>query len=79
MIGKISEYDVVRKLGDGSTCDVMLGVHSQTGSQVAIKILHHTMSHPDVGIVQAEIHSLSTLNHHPNIITLHQYHTSTFM
>ncbi|KAG1443179.1 hypothetical protein G6F56_010770 [Rhizopus delemar] len=68
----IGEYIVGKTLGKGASGQVKLGVHHQTGEQVAIKIISkaHLAANPAIEkAVRREI-AIMKLIHHPNVMSL---------
>ena len=43
MPGKIGRFEVIRTLGSGASCKVKLGLNTETGRKVAIKIMNDNM------------------------------------
>lgn len=40
MLGSLSNYTLVSKIADGTTCEIMQAVDANTGQEVAIKIIN---------------------------------------
>lgn len=66
---KIGKYKILRTLGYGGTCKVKLGIDSETGAKVAIKLLKDGLN---LDIVKTEVESMKNLDH-PNILKLLEY------
>lgn len=68
---RIGAYQTIRTLGEGSFGKVKLAVHSDTGQQVALKIIarKRLISRDMAGRVEREIEYLQLLRH-PHIIKL---------
>ena len=76
MIGKqILNYKIESVLGEGGMGTVYLGIHSQLGRKVAIKMLHPNLSkHAQLRErFKNEASALANLQH-PNIIALYDYY-----
>ena len=73
-------YDVKAKIGKGKFGLVRLGIHKQTGRQVAIKSMDkRQMTDKDLELVKMEIEILK-LVHQPNIVQLYDVlETSDFI
>ena len=41
--GKIGQYDIIKTIGTGASCKVKLGIDTQSGRKVAIKIINDNM------------------------------------
>lgn len=64
-------YDVKQKLGNGKFGLVKLGVHKETGREVAIKIMKKSeMQADDMEMARTEI-EIMKICQHPNIIQLY--------
>ncbi|KAJ1981596.1 Protein kinase [Dimargaris xerosporica] len=70
---RIGNYTIIKTLGTGSFGKVKLGVHAQTGHQVALKFISRSqIDKADmVGRVKREIQYLQVLRH-PHIIKLYE-------
>ena len=55
MPGKIGRFETIKTLGTGVTCKVKLGVDTETGRNVAIKILKDDLSQHIRNSVKNEI------------------------
>jgi serine/threonine protein kinase len=58
---------VLRTLGSGASCKVKLGVDTESGRKVAIKVMNQNMSEQDKKLVMTEVEALQGLLHE-NII-----------
>lgn len=67
MPGTIGRFQVLRTLGSGASCKVKLGIDSESGRKVAIKVMHQNMSEQDKKLVMTEVQALQGLIHE-NII-----------
>jgi BR serine/threonine kinase len=67
MPGNIGKFQVLRTLGSGASCKVKLGIDTESGRKVAIKIMHQNMSEQDKKLVMTEVQALQGLKH-DNII-----------
>ncbi|KAG2205234.1 hypothetical protein INT47_009499, partial [Mucor saturninus] len=68
---KLGPYNLLQTLGEGEFGKVKLGIHSETGQEVAIKLIKKEGAGSDTRInkVEREISVLKTLNH-PYIVKL---------
>ena len=76
MIGKqVLNYKIESLLGEGGMGTVYLGIHTQLGRKVAIKMLHPKLS-KNKSLRERFKNEASALAHlqHPNIITLYDYY-----
>jgi serine/threonine protein kinase len=78
MPGTIGKYQVLRTLGSGASCKVKLGVDSESGRKVAIKIMHSNMSEHDKKLVMTEVQALQGLKNE-NIISQIETGTAEYM
>lgn len=70
---RVGPYKLVKKLGEGSSGKVKLGVHTETGQEVAIKILDKNKLISDAKLlrrVEREI-AVMRLIRHPNVLRLY--------
>ena len=77
MPGKIGRFEVLKKLGEGVTCKVKLGVDTETGRNVAIKILNKKLDLSMRNSVKNEIVAMQKLEH-INVIKLVECGTGTY-
>ena len=70
---KISNYEIIKTIGEGTFSKVKLGIHIPTGEKVAIKILEKSKieDNDDLACVTREIKFLKGL-HHINLISLYE-------
>ena len=52
---------MLRTLGSGASCKVKLGIDSESGRKVAIKVMHQNMSEQDKKLVMTEVEALQGL------------------
>lgn len=70
---QVDHYRIIRKLGSGGYAKVKLALDTQTGHQVALKLMkgsETTTSTPLLATIQREIQALNSLNH-PNIVHIY--------
>jgi len=66
----IGNYEVLKTLGEGSSCKVKLGAHTETGKAVALKLVKTSFwNTADRDSIEREIKVMKTLSHQ-NIIKL---------
>ena len=63
MPGKIGRFKVSRTIGSGGSCKVKLGRDSETGENVAVKIMKDDMDADDLKLVLTEVESLRSVEH----------------
>ena len=70
---KISNYEIIKTIGEGTFSKVKLGIHIPTGEKVAIKILEKSKieDNEDLQCINREISFLKNLSH-PNIISIYE-------
>lgn len=78
MLGTLDKFNIIKKLGSGGSCEVMLAVDTETGEEVALKILKQDMSQAMLEVVQAEVSSLCNMKDHANIIGLRDFGTGKY-
>ena len=69
-LGQLSQFYVIRELGEGYTSKIMLGYDPEVKKHVALKILKSSISLGDKAL-QSEVGVLSKLNH-KNIIQIYE-------
>lgn len=69
---RLGPYNLLQTLGEGEFGKVKLGIHTETGEEVAIKLIKKEGAGSDTRInkVEREISVLKTLNH-PYIVKLY--------
>ena len=55
MQGKIGNFDIIKTIGNGSSCKVKLAIDTKTGKKVAIKIMKREMADKDKNLLKAEL------------------------
>ena len=70
MPGKIGKYSVGRTLGSGASCKVKLGLDTDSGRKVAIKIMNKNMDPETTKLVMTEVEALKNLDEHDNILKI---------
>ena len=70
MPGKIGKYSIGRTLGQGASCKVKLGLDSDSGRKVAIKIMNKNLDPETEKLVMSETEALTKLAGHPNILEI---------
>jgi serine/threonine protein kinase len=74
---EVPDYEVIDRLGSGSSGEVWFGEELENGRIVALKILHrHGAAGASEEIMQREIRMLAKLVH-PNLVLLHRAIGST--
>lgn len=61
MPGKIGRYDILRTLGTGASCKVKLGLDTETGRKVAVKIINDNMDTSLKSLVMTEVKAMEKL------------------
>ena len=77
MTGKIGKYEVIRTIGSGSSCKVKLGLDTETGRNVAIKILLDNIDEKTKELVMTEVQAMSVLEHE-NVIKQIEFGVGTY-
>jgi len=72
MPGKIGKIQILRTLGSGSSCKVKLGLDTETGRKVAVKVLLDTIDEKTRELVMTEVEAMTVLNHE-NVIKQIEY------
>lgn len=68
MSKSIGQYNIGRTLGQGASCKVKLGVDTQTGKKVAVKIMNKDLDQEALRLVRTECEALQAIGQHQNII-----------
>jgi serine/threonine protein kinase len=68
MPGKLGKYEVLRTLGSGASCKVKMGMDSESGKKVAIKIMNDNMDEKLKELVMVEVKAMENMKH-VNIIS----------
>ena len=74
---KIGKYEISRTLGSGASCKVKLGIDTQTGRKVAVKIMNPDMDADIRKLVMTEIEALKAIKHQ-NVIALYESGTGDY-
>jgi serine/threonine protein kinase len=61
---RLSNYRLVRLLGEGGFAEVYLGEHIHLGTEAAIKVLHTKLTSDDVDQFRTEARTIARLKHH---------------
>jgi serine/threonine protein kinase len=77
MTGRIGKYKVIRTIGSGSSCKVKLGLDTETGRKVAIKILLDNIDEKTKELVMTEVQAMSVLEHE-NVIKQIEFGVGTY-
>lgn len=72
MPGKLGKYEVLRTLGSGASCKVKMGMDSESGKKVAIKIMNDNMDEKLKELVMVEVKAMENMKH-VNIISQLEY------
>jgi serine/threonine protein kinase len=75
----IDDYFIKQTLGCGTFSKTKLGIHKETGANVAVKILKPGLSDAAVKTILTEINALKALNSHPNIVKLYSFNQSDYV
>ena len=67
MPGKIGRFEIIRTLGRGASCKVKLGLDTESGRKVAVKIINDNMDSKLQDLLITEVKAMSILKHE-NII-----------
>lgn len=78
MMLRLSRFDIIKKLGQGTYGKVQLGINKETGQEVAIKTIKKSKieSEADLVRIRREIQIMSSVQH-PNIIHIYEGKRST--
>eukprot|EP00356_Strombidium_inclinatum_P007966 CAMPEP_0170481584 /NCGR_PEP_ID=MMETSP0208-20121228/1965_1 /TAXON_ID=197538 /ORGANISM="Strombidium inclinatum, Strain S3" /LENGTH=472 /DNA_ID=CAMNT_0010754319 /DNA_START=29 /DNA_END=1447 /DNA_ORIENTATION=- len=68
MPGKIGRFEVLRTLGSGASCKVKLGLDTESGRKVAIKVMNDNMDAKMKELVMNEVQAMQSLKH-DNVIS----------
>ena len=77
MPGKIGKYEIIRTIGSGSSCKVKLGLDTETGRKVAVKILLDNIDEKTKELVMTEVQAMSVLDH-DNVIKQLEFGVSNY-
>jgi len=69
MPGKIGRFEVHKTLGSGASCKVKLGVDTETGKKVAIKIINDNLDEKMRELVMNEVTALKGMTAHLNVVS----------
>ena len=64
MPGKIGKFQLSRTLGHGASCKVKLGLDTETGSKVAIKLMNDDLDDQVKELVMNEVEAMQGLKGH---------------
>ena len=78
MPGKIGRFEVMRTLGSGASCKVKLGLNTETGRKVAIKVMNDDMDAKMKELVMTEVEAMGKLAGHDNVVQQIEYGTDTY-
>ena len=70
---RIGKYEIGRTLGSGASCKVKLGLDTETGRKVAVKIMNKDLDRDTLKLVMTEVEALKNIDHHVNVIQLHEF------
>ena len=68
MPGRIGRFQISRTLGQGASCKVKLGLDTETGSKVAIKLMHDDMDEGVKELLMNEVEAMQNLTGHQNVV-----------
>lgn len=63
MSKRIGKYEIGRTLGSGASCKVKLGVDTETGRKIAVKIMSKDLDKDTMKLVQTEVEALQNIQH----------------
>jgi serine/threonine protein kinase len=63
MPGTIGRFQIMRTLGNGASCKVKLGLDTDTGRKVAVKIMNDSLDEKMKELVLTEVKAMSDLKH----------------
>lgn len=63
MPGTLGKYQVLRTLGSGASCKVKMGLDTDSGRKVAIKIMNDNMDEKLKELVLVEVKAMENLKH----------------
>lgn len=63
MPGYIGNIQILRTIGSGSSCKVKLGLDTETGRKVAVKILLDDIDEKTKELVMTEVQAMANLDH----------------
>ena len=63
MPGYIGKIQILRTIGSGSSCKVKLGLDTETGRKVAVKILLDDIDEKTKELVMTEVQAMASLDH----------------
>ena len=69
MPGRIGRFEVYKTLGSGASCKVKLGVDTQTGKKVAVKIINDNLDEKMKELVMNEVTALKGMKPHLNVVS----------
>jgi serine/threonine protein kinase len=71
MSGKrIGKYEIGRTLGTGASCKVKLGLDTETGRKVAVKLMNKDMDEAMMKLIDTEVNALRAIAGHSNVINI---------
>ena len=68
MPGKIGRFEISRTLGSGASCKVKLGLDTDSGRKVAVKVMNDNMDAKMQELVMTEVRAMGELKEHPNVV-----------
>ena len=68
MPATLGKYQILRTLGSGASCKVKLGLDTESGRKVAIKIIKDCADSTLMDLVRVEVEAMQTIGYHKNVI-----------
>merc|ERR1719473_1177927 len=73
----IGRFNILRTLGTGASCKVKLGLDTETGRKVAVKIINDNMDPKMKELVMTEVGAMAKIDHE-NVINQIEYGKGTY-
>ena len=69
-VKRIGKYEIGRTLGSGASCKVKLGLDTETGRKVAVKLMNKNMDQAMMKLIDTEVKALQAIAGHENVINI---------